>query len=345
MEKYTVKDYIERLKEYGNFVDEINCKAIYETKVDVVSYDSKQVTKNTLFVCKGFGDNFKEEYLIDAINNGAFLYVSTKKYNVDIPCILVKNAFEALCIISDMYYNFPENKLNLIGITGTKGKSTTAYYIKYILDEYAKEFNKKDTAIISSIDTYDGVEMFESHLTTPESLDMFKHFSNSVESGIENLVMEVSSQALKIGRVHTLNYDYGVFLNISEDHISPVEHPDFDDYFDSKLKLFEKCNIACVNMDAACQDKILERAICDSKEVITFSTKNEKANVYAYNIRKEGFNTVFNVKTSKFDREFILTMPGLFNVENALAAICVTARMGIPENYIYMGLKKARSSR
>ncbi len=344
MDKFKLEEYIERLKEYNQIVELYNCENVSNVVVEKVIYNSKEAIKKSLFVCKGFGDNFKEEYLNSAINNGSFVYISTKKYNVDTPCIIVKDAFIALCIISDMYYNFPDNKLNLIGITGTKGKSTTSYYIKYILDEYAKEFNKKDTAIISSIDTYDGVEKFESHLTTPESLDIFKHFNNSVQSGIENLVMEVSSQALKVGRVYTLNYDIGVFLNISEDHISPIEHPDFEDYFSSKLKLFEKSNCACVNMDSDYSDRILEKAICDSKEVITFSAKNENADVYAYNIHKDGFNTVFNVRTSDFDREFVLTMPGLFNVENALAAISVAVKMGIPESYIYLGLKKARSS-
>ena len=344
MKLFNVEEYINILKENDQIVECVDTESVLKKEVSTLTYNSKDVKNDTMFVCKGFGDNFKEEYLKSAIEKGSFIYVATKKYDVGIPAIIVKDAFISLSILSKLYYNFESDKLNVIGITGTKGKSTTAYYIKYILDEYAKEMGNKDTAIISSIDTYDGVEKFESHLTTPESLDMYKHFSNSINSGIENLVMEVSSQALKIGRVHSLDFDIGVFLNISEDHISPIEHPDFDDYFNSKLKIFKKCKTACVNLDCDFSDKILDRAKADSKEVITFSTKEEKADIYAYDIKKQGFDTVFKVKCDKFDEEFILTMPGLFNVENALAAIAVAYKMGISKKYIYLGLKEARSS-
>lgn len=344
MKLFKIKDYINKLKEYDQIVECVNCEKYLEKEVEYLTYNSQDIKQNSMFVCKGVLDNFKEEYLIEALKKGAFIYVSQKKYNVVSPCIIVKDAFISLCILSSMYFDVPDKKLNLIGITGTKGKSTTAYYIKYILDEYAKEMNKKDTAIISSIDTYDGVEKFESHLTTPESLDMYRHFNNSVNSNIDNLVMEVSSQALKIGRVYTTDFNIGLFLNISEDHISQIEHPDFEDYFNSKLKLFKKCKTACVNLDADFSDRILEVAKNDSKEVITFSIKNKEADIYAYDIHKQGFDTVFKVKTKEFDEEFILTMPGLFNVENALAAICVAYKMKIPKQCIYMGLKNAKSS-
>ncbi|MEG2310968.1 MAG: UDP-N-acetylmuramoyl-L-alanyl-D-glutamate--2,6-diaminopimelate ligase, partial [Clostridia bacterium] len=295
-----------------------------------------------LFICKGA--SFKEEYLNDAISQGAICYISTIKYNTNIACIIVENIYTTLSILSSMYYNYPNKKLNVIGITGTKGKSTTAYYIKYILDEIAKANKLKDTAIISSIDTYDGIENFESHLTTPESFDLFRHLNNAYQSGRENVVMEVSSQALKYDRVFSLDFDIGIFLNISEDHISPVEHETFDDYFNSKLKIFKKCRVACVNLDSDNSDLILKTALRDSKEVITFSTKDSRADIYGYNIHKEKHNTIFNVKTAKYDREFCLTMPGLFNVENALAAISVSYIMNIGEKYVYEGLKKARSS-
>ena len=343
MKLLKVKDYIEILKKYEQIIECISCDNYLDREIEFLTYNSKEAKSNSMFVCKGFLDNFKEEYLLDAIKNGAFIYVSQKKYNVSSPCIIVKDAFICLCILSAMYYDFPDKKLNLIGVTGTKGKSTTAYYIKYILDEYAKKMGFKETAIISSIDTFDGIEKFESHITTPESLDLYKHFYNAVNSNITNLVMEVSSQALKVGRVYTTEFNIGVFLNISEDHISPVEHPDFEDYFNSKLKLFKKCKTACINLESDFSDKILAEVKKCSKEIITFSTKNKEADVYAYDIHKQGLDTIFKVRTKEFDEEFILTMPGLFNVENALAAICVAYKMKIPKQSIYLGLKKARS--
>ncbi len=342
MEKYTVKEYIKLLEEEGLLKEQINCEEIQEKEVSLVSYNSKEVEENTLFVVKGV--TFKDEYLIEAIENGVFVYVAEKKFNVDAPCILVSDIRKALSCLSAMYFNYPGEKINVIGVGGTKGKSTTTYYIKSILDEYSKAMNKKDTAVISSIDTYDGVENFESHITTPESYDIHKHFFNALNSGMENVVMEVSSQALKIERVPDVFFDVGIFMNISEDHISPIEHPDFQDYYESKLKMFKNTKNAIVNMDADLAANTLAVARRDSARIFTFSMKNKDTDFYAYDIKKDGFNTIFKVHTPSYDEEFILTMPGLFNVENALAAIATTYIMDIPVKYIKHGLEIARSS-
>ena len=342
MNLYTVKDYIDDLRKEGLLVDIIKCENILNSFVEDMSYNSKEVKKNCMFVCKGFGNNFKQEYLEEAIKRGAFCYVSSIKYNVDKPCILVKDGFLALGVLARRYFNNPQERLNVIGITGTKGKSTTSYYIKYILDEFTKAKGKNDTAILSSIDMYDGVDKYEAHITTPESFDIHRHFANAVKSNMENIVMEVSSQSLKLGRVNSIQYDVGVFLNISEDHISDIEHPDFDDYLDSKLKLFERSNIACVNLNTDYLDKVL-KASKNAKKVITFGTTPE-ADVFGYDIKKDGFNTKFKVRTPYFEDEILLTMSGLFNVENALAAISVCVALKVPYEYIYEGLKKARAS-
>lgn len=342
MEKYTVEHYIDILKENDQIKEIINCDSILKKEVNHVSYNSKEIIENTLFVCKGA--SFKIEYLKEAINVGVFVYVSEKKYDVDIPCILVKDIQKALSALSAMYFNYPGKSINVIGVGGTKGKSTTTYYIKTILDEYSKSMNKKETAVMSSIDTYDGIEKFESHITTPESYEIHKHFSNALKSDIENIVMEVSSQALKLNRVADVFFDIGIFMNISEDHISPIEHKDFDDYYNSKLKMFKNTKNAIVNMDADFAENTLSVAKRDSVRVITFSMKNKDTDIYAYDIRKDGFNTIFRVHTPSYDNEFMLTMPGLFNVENALAAIATTYLMNIPVEYIKNGLKIARSS-
>lgn len=345
MQKYKIKEYVEILKANNQLIDLINCNNnILEKEVINISYSSNSVQDNTLFVCKGFGNNFKKEYLEEAIKKGAFAYISQIDYNVGIPCILIKDCFISLSLVSSLYFNNVSNNLNMIGITGTKGKSTTSYFVKYILDEYANQNNKKDTAIISSIFTYDGKNTYKSKLTTPESLDLNENLYNAYESGIENVVMEVSSQALKLGRVYNISYDICAFLNISEDHIGPIEHPDFDDYLNSKLKIFEKSKISCINLDADYSDKILEKAKNCNTNVITFSTKNKEADIYAYNVHKVGLDTVFSVKTKTSDFEVILEIPGLFNVENALAAIAITTSMNIDSKYIISGLKKAKSA-
>lgn len=340
MERYALEEYMGQLRRKKLLVSH-NCTR--ETGIKVirnVAYDSNKTTINTLFVCKGA--NFKEAYLDDAIDKGAIAYISEKDFKKSIPCLLVNDVKKSLSLVAAIYYNNPADKLKIIGITGTKGKSTTAYYIKYILDEYLREMGKPYAGIISSINTYDGVINEESRLTTPESLELQMHFSNAVNSGIQFMIMEASSQALKYGRLHDIFFDVGIFLNISEDHISPIEHSDMEDYFSSKLSLFKQCKTACVNLCSDYLPQIMEAAK-HASGILAFGT-DESADIYGYNIKKDGFDTIFNVKCERFDKEFMLTMPGLFNVENALAAIAAAFVLRIPDSYIYSGLRKARSS-
>ncbi len=339
--KHMLGTYISRLQA-NQLIEGENLKLenLSDGMVEKLSYNSKEVAPNTLFVCKGAA--FKEEYLDMAISGGAIAYVSETDYKKGIPVILVSNVQNALAVVSSLYYNAPDEKIKLIGITGTKGKSTTAYYVKHIFDEYMTARKVGEIGIISSIETYDGIIRKESHITTPESLDLYDHLNNAVEAGLEYVVSEISSQALKYGRAYGLHIDTGVFLNISEDHISPIEHTDFEDYFSSKLKMFKLCRTACVNLESDFSYRVLTAAK-DAERVVTFGYR-EAADVYGYDVHKEGFDTVFRVRTEAFDREFRLTMPGLFNVENALAAIAVAITNGVPQEYIYKGLEKARSS-
>ena len=341
MKKNKLINYIEELKKENLLMEENISNELKEKAINNVTYDSRKVKENTLFLCKGA--KFKLEYLENSLNSGAIAYVSEEKYKLkDKPYIIVNDIRRSIAILSRLYNNNPQKEINMIGITGTKGKSTTSYYIKYILDDYMADLNKNETAIISSIDTYDGKTREEAVLTTPEPVELFMHIRNAVDSNIESLVMEVCSQALKIERVYGILYKYGVFLNISEDHISNIEHKDYEEYITSKLKLFEQTETAIVNLNTQDLERVLEAAK-KSKKIITFGN-TENADIYGYNIRKEGMNTVFNVRTKYFDEEIILTMPGLFNVENALAAIAVVTEMGVPYQNIYNGLKKAKAS-
>ncbi|MFV0516968.1 MAG: Mur ligase family protein [Aminipila sp.] len=339
-----LKEYIDLLEEKGLLAETNAYDLDMEQPVRYISYNSRDVRVGTLFICKGA--HFSIEYLQNAVMEGAFAYISERKYDLDdnnnIPYIIVKDIRKTMAYISNLYYNQVWENLELIGITGTKGKSTTTYFMKSILDDYLKSIKSPKSAVLSGIDNYDGVCSEESHLTTPETLELHKHFYNAVKSEIEYLTMEVSSQALKYHRTLGVNYSVGCFLNIGEDHISEAEHSDFEDYFKSKLKLFEQCDIACINMDSEHFEQI-NSAASNCRRIITFGL-NENADIYAYNISATGRGISFSVRCDSFDREFKISMPGIFNVSNALAAIAISYALNIPLYNIYSGLKKAQVS-
>ncbi len=338
---HTLKEYLALLEKENLLSAPISPEMDLEAPIALVSYDSREVVPGTLFICKGA--HFKPEFLDMAREKGAIAYVSETPYpQAGLPGILVNDMRRTIAPLADLFYDHPSGRLKVIGLTGTKGKSSTAYYLKYILDEYMQEKGGKESGIISSIDTYDGLERFESHLTTPEPLELQRHFANGAQSGMEYLTMEVSSQALKYHRSLCTDFAATCFLNIGYDHISPIEHPDFEDYFSSKLKIFAQGAVNCVNLDCEHAERILAAAQAAGKPVFTFSQKNEQADVYASQVRKRGNDILFRVRTRRFLREFRLTMPGLFNVENALAAIAVCEGLQIPERCIYVGLMKAR---
>jgi len=342
MKKYNLKEYA-LLLENQRMMKEFHSFGNDEIVVEYLTYDSKQVKEGTLFICKGAA--FKAEYLDEAIQKGAVAYVAEKKYDTqkEVPYFLVDDIRRAMPPMAEMYNNAAWKELKIVGIGGTKGKSTSAYYMKAIVDDYMAATGGKESAVISSIDVYDGVVKKESHITTPEAVELQEHFRHAVDSGITFTEMEVSSQALKYNRIDNMKLEVGVFLNISEDHISPIEHPDFEDYFASKLRIFQSSKYAVVNKDADFADRIIENAgVCE--KLLTFSMKDESADVYAYEVEKDGHETIFKVRTAEFDETFRLTMPGLFNVENALAVIAASMLLRIPKEYMHSGLYRARSS-
>lgn len=344
---HSLKEYAGLLEKEG-LLKECTVDKSQDAGRDVryISFDSQDVKYGTLFVCKGA--HFKSQYLAGAIEGGAFAYISEKKYDEadeSIPYILVSDVRKAMVVIANEYYNCVWKDLTVIGITGTKGKSSTTYFMKYILDDWMKKEGKPETAVISGIDNYDGIIKEESHLTTPETMDLYRHFDNAVTSGIEYASMEVSSQALKYDRVSGMIFDVGCFLNIGEDHISDIEHPDFDDYLASKLILMSQCRNVCVNLDCDNSEDALAAARVSkcAEKIVTFGTK-EGADIYGYDIVTSDSAITFKVKCDSFDEKFKITMHGLFNVENALAAIAMCYCLNVPLEYIKSGLKKARVS-
>lgn len=334
----TVSDYIELLSSKGLLIKTDVSDDVSKKAIDCLTYDNREVSGTALFVCKGA--HFKEEYLLNAMSSGAVAYVSETVYAGADSCIIVSNIRVAMVYLAEMFYDNAPSKVKAIGITGTKGKSTTAFYLKAIMDSWLASQEKPESAIISSITTYDGVINEKSHLTTPEAIPLHRSFYNAYKSGITHLVMEVSSQALKYDRVLDLNFDVACFTNIGLDHISPVEHADFEDYFTSKLKIFDSCKVACINTDAQYVDRVLDYAK-GKCEIVTFGSSASDT-IYCSNIEKRGNATYFTVRTPEFSEEICITMPGIFNVSNALAAIAMAYVLGIPKEYIASSLRNAR---
>ena len=345
----TVQDFVRALADAELLVSHSSGPSAESLDVTGVTYNSRDVHGGMLFVCKGA--HFREEYLKDSLAKGATCYVTEKPYGLashNCTEIVVEDIRLAMPIIAETFYGRLSDKLHMVGITGTKGKSTTAYFMRYILDEYMAATGGKRTAICSGIDNYDGVIEEESHLTTPEIMELYQHMNNALNTGIEYLTMEVSSQALKYDRVDGITFEAGAFLNIGSDHISEIEHPDFNDYLDSKLKLFSHCRKACYNLDCDEQERI-KAASRDCPYVITFSTQDENANVFGYDIVSEEGKVTLKVSVigvrgiENFDEDFTLGTFGTINVENALAAISIASLMGIPVEYMKSGLAKANS--
>ena len=188
-----------------------------------ITYDTRQVVSGALLCCKG---RFKAEYLDGIDDRGLAAYVAENDFSAatKAPGLIVNDARKAMSLLSAAFYGYPQNQLKIIGITGTKGKTTTAYLTQAMLNGCSCG----KCALFSSADNcLDGHTYVESDLTTPESMDAFRMMREAADNGMKYLVMEVSSQAYKVDRVFGLTFDVAAFLNISPDHISPIEHPTF----------------------------------------------------------------------------------------------------------------------
>ena len=304
--------------------------------------NSKEIKKDYLFIAiKGYAvDGHK--YINNAIENGAIAIIveegcNLKELNIpeNITVVMAKNTREALAICASNFYNNPSSKFKLIGVTGTKGKTTTTYMIKEILEKAGKK-----VGLIGTIATYiNGKKIQDSDRTTPESLELQQIFSKMVEAGVEVVVMEVSSQSLKLHRVDGCEFDLALFTNFSEDHISKNEHPDMEDYFQSKLKLFKMCKNGIVNVDDLHGAKI--PVLFPESNITTYGIDNY-ANVLAKDITITNAYVDFKVKITDRNERVKTGIPGRFSVYNSLAAICVAQKFGISPEVVKEALLEVR---
>ena len=239
---------------------------------------------------------------------------------------------KALSLLSAEFYGRPQDELTVIGITGTKGKTTTAYLTQAILNAHSGG----RCALFSSVDNcLDGHTYEESDLTTPESLDAFRMMRQAADNGMRYLVMEVSSQAYKVHRVHGLTFDIGAFLNISPDHISPIEHPTFEDYLHCKRQLITNSKTLVVNADCDHMQLLRQDAAHAGIPVVDFSVHGPDdgcKTAHAITATADGSDpNDFRVAIRNHDAgTFRLRLPGNFNIANAAAAMAIATAAGAP---------------
>lgn len=312
----------------------IKYKIKENTEISSISCDSRDIEKNSLFFCKG--QKFKKEYLKQAIEKGTICYISEICFEeCDTSYFIVSNILKAMAVISAKFYNYPAESMTLIGITGTKGKTTTTYFLKSIFETYLKD----NVGIISSINISTGKRVVESHLTTPESIDLHKIYNEIRDNNLKYTIMEVSSQSYKRDRLYGVEFEYGVFTNIAEDHISQIEHPTFEDYLNCKIEFLKHCKTVIINKNTDCLDTILKQI--KDKNIIYYGTDNT-ADYYVTDIVKEKNGFKFKVVNEKenYSNIFKIKMAGRFNIENALAAIVVSKLNNIDDETINKALSR-----
>ena len=317
-----------------------NYKTKGDEEIDIkkVECNSKKVVPNSLFVAiKGF-DFDGHEYVAEAIENGAtavMLDMSADFKKIKIPngvtVIITDDTRKALARVSCNFYGNPSRYFKLIGVTGTKGKTTTTHMIKSVLEKAGYK-----VGLIGTIANYIGEECLgESSRTTPESLELQGLFYKMAKAKVDYVVMEVSSQSLKLSRVEGCNFDYCVFTNLYKDHISEKEHPDMYDYFASKLKLFSMCPRGFVNSDDFKCNKIINAS--PNCNITTYAVDN-KADVLAKDITITNVSVDFKVKLGMRNERIKVNIPGRYSVYNALATISLATALGIDAEKIKEGL-------
>ena len=309
-----------------------------DIEITGVAYDSRKVKDGFLFACIKGRTVDGHKYAAGAAEKGAAALLVEDP--VDVPetvtVVQVENAREALSLLSANWFGHPAEKLKTIGITGTKGKTTTTYMIRSIL-----EGSGHKTGLIGTIETIIGDRHIPSENTTPESYLVQQYFAEMVEAGCDSVVMEVSSQALMMDRVAGIVFDFGVFTNIEPDHIGPKEHTSFDEYLECKKKLLKMCRIGIVNIDDKRFDRIVEGAACQL-ETYGYSEQATLRALDAMMLSKPGYLGIRYQAEGLVNIPVEIDIPGKFSVYNSLAAIAVCHHMGATPEAILNALTKAK---
>lgn len=307
-----------------------------DVQVQDIVYDSRKAKEGTVFVCIPGAQADGHNYIESAVANGTKVIVVERdvEYIEGITYIQMEDTRKGLSYMSAALFDYPAEKLKVIGLTGTKGKTTTTFMIKSILEKSGKK-----VGIIGTIGVFMGDTYIQTHNTTPESYDIQYYLRQMADMGCDAAVMEVSSQALKLNRTAGITFDYGIYTNLSPDHIGENEHKDMEEYIYCKSLLFKQCRHGIFNIDDEHAPDMMDNAVCD-KVTYGFS---EKADLVAGNVKyliEPGFIGI-EFEVSGLEKGLLkVNTPGKFSAYNAMAAICVTKLLGTDFGSMQSALKE-----
>ena len=309
-----------------------------DVEVGDVVYDSRKVTPGALFICIRGAKADGHDFAPNVVADGAKVLVVEKDVSCenDTTVIKVEDTRYAMAFISANYFGNPADKLKVIGITGTKGKTTTTYLVKSILEHAGLK-----VGLIGTIEVIIGDTHIHADNTTPESYLIQQYFRQMVDAGCDSVVMEVSSQGLMLHRTQGFIFDYGIFTNIEPDHIGPNEHKDFEDYLNCKGLLFKQCRVGIVNKDDAHWEAVTKDHTCKLETYAIDADGDLKATNLELVSDGSKLGVAFDV-TGLMDFHVEIATPGKFSVYNALTAIAICRHFGVDKDTILQALIKAK---
>ena len=314
-------------------------KGNIDTQVANIKDNSQKIEGGDLFIATIGTTADSHNFIPDAIQKGAKVIVIERDVEIpeDVTVIKVDSSRKALAYMAAAYFDYPAKKLVTVGITGTCGKTSTSYIIKSMLEEFGLK-----VGLIGTICAMIGEEKIATHNTTPNAYEIQELFYKMVKAGCRYVVMEVSSQGLKMDRVAGIEFNYGVFTNMAMDHIGPNEHESFEEYVYCKSLLFKQCKIGIVNSDSDRWQEVTKDCTC---KLIKYALEDKEADVKASDIHfimEDNFLGVkFNV-SGKINDTFRLDIPGRFSVYNALCAITVANELGLDIPSMKRALEKVK---
>ena len=309
-----------------------------EQEVTTVTYDSRKAEKDSLFICIRGAVVDGHKFVPDVVAKGASVIVAEEEVQVPehVTLILVEDTRYAMAFISAAYFGYPAEHLKTIGITGTKGKTTTTYMVKSILENAGYK-----VGLIGTIEAIIGDKVIPAANTTPESFVIQEYFWEMVDAGCDCVVMEVSSQGLMLHRTQGFVFDFGIFTNIEPDHIGPNEHRDFAHYLSCKSLLLKQCRVGIVNRDDQHFDKIIEGHTCQL-ETYGFSEKADLRAEDAKLVGGKGYLGISYHLRGLLDFPVEIDIPGKFSIYNSLTAIAICRHFQVSEENIIKALKVAK---